>query len=66
MRHPDRVIKSNKPRHMGKYARIYKNTCSSESCWLRHQCIKNDIDRSMWDNNFAPYSPKLKQIQMNG
>ena len=35
-----------------------KNTCSSESCWLRHQCIKNDIDRSMWDNNFAPYSPK--------
>lgn len=59
MRHPDKIIKSNKPRDIWETLREFtKNTCSTESCWLRHQCIKNDIDRSMWDNNFAPYSPK--------
>ena len=59
MRHPDQPIHSNHPRDIWKHLRYYtKNTCSSESCWLRHQCIKNDIDKSMWSDNFAPLSPK--------
>jgi hypothetical protein len=59
VRHPDQIIKSNKPREIWEKLREFtKNTCSTESCWLRHQCIKNDLDKSMWDNNFAPYSPK--------
>ena len=59
MRHPDQHIKSDNPRKIWEELRnLTKNTCSSESCWLRHQCIKNDIDKNFWDNNFAPLSPK--------
>ena len=58
MRHPDQHITSNNPRQIWKQMkRFTKDTCSSESCWLRHQCIKNDIDKSLWETNFAPESP---------
>ena len=59
MRHPDQIIDSNSPREIWeKMKEFTSDTCSSESCWLRHQCIKNDLDKSLWSNSFAPYSPK--------
>ena len=57
-RHPDQTINSNSPREIWEKLRYYmQDTCSTESCWLRHQCIKHDIDKSLWGKNFAPYSP---------
>lgn len=57
-RHPDQTINSNSPREIWEKLRHYmQDTCSTESCWLRHQCIKHDIDKSLWGKNFAPYSP---------
>jgi len=57
-RHYDQPIKSNSPREIWEKLRLYmQDTCSTESCWLRHHCIKNDIDKSLWGKMFAPYSP---------
>ena len=57
-RHPDQTINSNSPREIWEKLRYYmQDTCSTESCWLRHQCIKHDIDKSLWGKHFAPYSP---------
>ena len=57
-RHPDQTINSNSPREIWEKLRHYmQDTCSTESCWLRHQCIKHDIDKSLWGKHFAPYSP---------
>jgi hypothetical protein len=57
-RHPDQPINSNSPREIWDKLRYYlQDTCSSEACWLKHQCLKNDLDKSMWGKHFAPYSP---------
>lgn len=57
-RHPDQTINSNSPREIWEKLRYYlQDTCSTESCWLRHQCIKHDLDKSLWGKHFAPYSP---------
>jgi len=58
-RHPDETIDTNSPRKIWERLRYYmSDTCDSETCWLRHQCIKNDIDKSMMGEMFAPVSPK--------
>ena len=57
-RHPDQTIDTNAPREIWEKLRDYmSDTCESESCWLRHQCIKHDLDKSLWGTMFAPYSP---------
>jgi len=33
------------------------SACHSEACWLRHQCIKHNINKNLWDDTFAPPSP---------
>jgi len=59
MRHPDQTINSNSPREIWFQLKNYmQETCSRESCWLRHQCLKYDLDSSLWNKMFAPYSPK--------
>lgn len=58
-RHPDDKIISTKPREIWEQLRLQmSDTCNSESCWLRHQCIKHDIDRNLFGNMFAPISPE--------
>lgn len=58
-RHPDETIDTNSPRQIWERLRNYmSDTCESEICWLRHQCIKHDIDKSIMGNMFAPISPK--------
>ena len=58
-RHPDVLIKSNEPKEIWDQLRRNMSTsCNSEACWLRHQCIKHDIDKNLWDDTFAPNAPK--------
>ena len=43
-KHPDAKIVSNNPKTIWENLRyIFKNTCSKESCWLRHKCLNEDI-----------------------
>jgi len=58
-RHPDVLVTSNNPREI--WEQLRKNmatSCNSEACWLRHQCIKQDIDENLWLDTFAPKAPK--------
>ena len=58
-RHPDVLVQSNDPKEI--WEQLRKNmssSCNSEACWLRHQCIKHDIDKNLWQNTFAPKAPK--------
>jgi len=65
-RHPDEKIKSTKPREIWEQLRLHmSDTCNSESCWLRHQCIKHDIDRNLLGDMFAPVSPEKWKINPN-
>lgn len=58
-RHPDETINSNNPRHIWDKLRYFMNdTCESEMCWLRHQCIKHDVDKSLMGKMFAPFHPE--------
>ena len=57
-RHSDIKIQSEEPMGIWKELKKYTtNTCNRESCWLKHQCIKNDIDKSIFENTFAPSQP---------
>jgi hypothetical protein len=59
VRHPDQMVNSNSPKEIWKQLKKYmQETCSSESCWLKHQCIKHDLDKSLWEKMFAPHSPE--------
>ena len=45
-KHPDRKILSNNPRKIWMGLRkALKESCNRESCWLRHKCFKEDIDK---------------------
>lgn len=58
-RHPDEPINTNNPRQIWEKLRQYMGeTCASEMCWLRHQCLKHDLDKSLLGDMFAPTSPK--------
>jgi hypothetical protein len=58
-RHNDVKIHSNDPKEIWQQFRNnMSNTCNSEACWLRHQCIKNKIPHELWENIFAPNAPK--------
>ena len=58
-RHPDETIDTNNPRKIWEKLRNYmSDTCESELCWLRHQCIKHDVDKSLMGKMFAPISPR--------
>jgi len=59
MRHPDSRIKSNNPYKVWKQLQEkFSGTCKKESCWLKHKCIKEDMDHKMFSKLFAPKMPK--------
>tara|TARA_B110000046_G_scaffold177578_1_gene204524 strand:- start:5339 stop:6193 length:855 start_codon:yes stop_codon:yes gene_type:complete len=59
VRHKDEQIKTNSPRKIWKELQKHMaDTCDSESCWIRHQCIKHDVDKSLLGGMFAPISPE--------
>ena len=58
-RHPDVMINTNEPREIWEKLRYnMRKLCNKESCWLRHQCIKNDLPSDFFLHNFAPKQPK--------
>ena len=57
-RHPHCKILTNQSREI--WERLRDNmvdSCKKESCWLKHNCIKNDIDINKLNKMFAPQSP---------
>jgi hypothetical protein len=57
-RHPTSNITSIYPKEIWKNLKnLMNNTCKKESCWLKHQCIKNDINFNDMNKMFAPTSP---------
>ena len=58
-RHPDRRIETNKPREIWQRLKyVMSKTCANEACWIRHQCMKNDLDHGALLENFAPEAPR--------
>jgi hypothetical protein len=65
-RHPDVQVEHNDPKSIWDTLMSYmSSSCNTESCWLKHQCIKNDIDPSLWNNSFAPKSPSQWEKKPN-
>ena len=58
-KHPDRKITSNRPRNIWRALHYALNTsCKKETCWLRHNAIREDIDLETKEYTFAPEAPK--------
>ena len=58
-RHPDVKIHSNDPKEIWQHLKKnMQKTCHKESCWLRHQCIKNDLPSGFFMQNFSPKQPR--------
>ena len=58
-KHPDNKITSNDPKKIWNNLRYaFNNTCDKESCWLKHKCIKEDIDLETKEYTFTPSAPK--------
>ena len=34
------------------------NTCNKESCWLKHQCLKENVPLEVKEYTFAPKQPE--------
>ena len=57
-RHPDVKIHSNNTRTIWENLRKYmSSSCNKESCWLKHKCLKEGVDKSIINNTFAPLQP---------
>ena len=57
-RHPDAPITSNDPRTIWtSLQRRIGRTCDRESCWLKHKCLKENLDKGILDYTFAPKKP---------
>lgn len=57
-RHPDRRIDTNDPRRIWEGLKyVMSTTCATEACWIRHQCMKNDLDHGALLGHFAPEAP---------
>lgn len=58
-RHCDSKIYSDNPKEIWiQLNKAMNSTCHKESCWIKHQCIKNDINVKKMNKMFAPTSPK--------
>ena len=54
-RHPDSMITSNDPRQIWDRLKVKMGqTCDRESCWLKHKCISENVDKAILDYTFAP------------
>ena len=57
-RHSDCKIKTSDPREIWKNLKYYmRNTCNTESCWLRQKFSKNKLTKELNDFTFAPKAP---------
>lgn len=57
-RHPDNLIKTNNSKDIWRFFKtIYNSSCSKESCWLRKNFIKNNINIPLLEGFFAPKTP---------
>ena len=57
-KHIDRKITSNEPRKIWEALRyLMSNTCNKESCWLKHQCLKESVPLEVKEYTFAPKQP---------
>jgi len=58
-RHPDSKIRTNNIREIWQRLKFFmRNTCNTESCWLRQNFMKNNLDKEMNDYTFAPDAPE--------
>ena len=60
-KNPNNKITSEKNNYKGIWKELknkMKNVCDNEACWLKHECIKNDIPEYHWNKLFAPKKPK--------
>lgn len=65
-RHPDQKIVSSSPKQIWTMLKNYmQESCKTESCWLKQQCIKHDLDKSLINDNFAPSVPKEWERKSN-
>ena len=57
-RHPDVKINTNNTRIIWEKLReLMSSSCNKESCWLKHKCIKEGVDKSIINiNNSRPPS----------
>lgn len=57
-RHPDDKIDTNNSKEIwGQLKDKMNNVCDKESCWLRQNFIKNNLDTQLSHYTFAPKSP---------
>jgi len=57
-RHPDVKIKTNNTRLIWEKLReLMSSSCNKESCWLKHKCLKEGVEKSIINNTFAPLQP---------
>jgi hypothetical protein len=57
-RHPDLLITTNNPREIWKLLKKYMDdVCDRESCWLKQNFIKDNLNRELTHSTFAPQSP---------
>ena len=63
MKHPDNAIKSNSPKKIWESLHfILGKTCKKESCWLRHKCLKENVDLSVLKEDFSPTVAKEAKL----
>ena len=59
LRHPDAKIKSKDSKEIWKYLRkSMEEVCEKESCWLRQNFAKHDLDSELKLYTFAPQAPR--------
>jgi len=58
LRHSDRPIRTNEPRIIWKQLRHFMySTCKRESCWLRQNFMKHNLNQQLRNYTFAPKAP---------
>lgn len=65
-RHPDALITTNNPKEIWKQLKSHmSNVCDRESCWLKQNFIKDNLNRDLLHSTFAPKSPSTWKINKN-
>ena len=66
-KNPDDKIFSKNRDYKGIWLELKKKmkNCNSEACWLKHECIKNNIPEYHWKKLFAPKKPKTWKSKPN-
>jgi hypothetical protein len=65
-RHPDLMINTNNSKKIWSLLRFYmKDVCDRESCWLKQNFIKNNLNRDLSLLTFAPESPSTWKKNKN-